>query len=234
MKTLRALSFMLSYPDEDTPPRLAECMDLLRKEGWVSEEDIAALEAFVERQAGKDSLDAQEDYVDLFDRTPSLSLHLFEHVHGDSRDRGQALVDLLSLYEEAGLEAVGEETPDYLPMFLEYLSLLDIEKAQEGLAGIVEIPGALAERHRRRESGYAPVFAALTNLAARRPDPAQISAALEKAGGEAFDLQQLDKEWEEQFAFSKDSLANSTADSGCPRARDMLERMQQNVPGKEV
>ena len=50
-----------------------------------------------------------------------LSLHLFEHVHGESRDRGQAMVDLKAMYENAGL-FVTRELPDYVPLLLEFLS----------------------------------------------------------------------------------------------------------------
>ena len=74
--------------------------------------------------AGGDLYDLQERYVLLFDRTRSLSLHLFEHVHGESRDRGQAMVDLLTMYEERGLAAVKNELPDFLPLFLEFLATL--------------------------------------------------------------------------------------------------------------
>jgi nitrate reductase delta subunit len=87
----------------------------------------------------RDLLDLQEDYVALFDRTPSLSLHLFEHVHGDSRDRGQAMVDLMKVYEEAGLFIDTEETPDYLPLFTEYLATLSSQEASDTVGGVVNI-----------------------------------------------------------------------------------------------
>ncbi|MEJ2459788.1 MAG: hypothetical protein P8Y58_17260 [Novosphingobium sp.] len=50
--------------------------------------------ALIDDLVTRDLYDAQERYVLLFDRTRKLSLHLFEHVHGESRDRGQAMVDL--------------------------------------------------------------------------------------------------------------------------------------------
>jgi nitrate reductase delta subunit len=95
----------------------------LKAEKWLSEKH-SGLWNFSRRDAFRDLLDLQEDYVALFDRTPSLVLHLFEHIHGDSRDRGQALVDLLKVYEDAGLFMTSDETPDYLPLFAEYVSTL--------------------------------------------------------------------------------------------------------------
>jgi nitrate reductase delta subunit len=87
----------------------------------------------------RDLLDLQEDYVALFDRTPSLSLHLFEHIHGDSRDRGQALADLLKVYEDAGLFMTPEETPDYLTPFCRICFNITHKEASETIGSIVNI-----------------------------------------------------------------------------------------------
>ena len=81
-----------------------------------------ALDRLLDELATGDLYDLQERYVLLFDRTRSLSLHLFEHVHGESRDRGQAMVDLKALYERHGLLMSSSELPDHLPLFLEFLS----------------------------------------------------------------------------------------------------------------
>ena len=119
--------------------------------------------------AAGDLYDLQERYVLLFDRTRSLSLHLFEHVHGESRDRGQAMVDLKAQYEKAGLEQDSTELPDFLPLFLEYASTLPATEARDALAQPAHIFAAMAERLRKRRSAYEAVFRALVALSAAKP-----------------------------------------------------------------
>ncbi|MGQ0509760.1 MAG: nitrate reductase molybdenum cofactor assembly chaperone, partial [Betaproteobacteria bacterium] len=92
--TLRVLAALLGYPDACLRADLPEMRDILRREGARSREretELAALIASLERA---DALDCESDYVELFDRGRGTSLHLFEHVHGDSRERGRAMVDL--------------------------------------------------------------------------------------------------------------------------------------------
>src|SRR5207244_13070491 len=96
-----------------------------------------------------DLYDLQERYVLLFDRTRSLSLHLFEHVHGESRDRGQAMIDLKNQYENAGLEISATELPDFVPLFLEFLSTRPRADAYELLGQPAHILSAMAERLRK-------------------------------------------------------------------------------------
>jgi nitrate reductase delta subunit len=111
-----------------------------------------------------DIFDLQERYVDLFDRVPSLSLHLFEHVHGQTRDRGQAMVELKSLYTQQGLVLDPRELPDYLPAFLEYLSLLDGDAARDLLGEASYVLRSIGARLEKRGSRYAAVLAALLAL----------------------------------------------------------------------
>ncbi len=122
--TLRVLSALLRYPDEAVQQAAPILSALLAEEALLAPEQRAALAPLIERLADDDLLDLQEAYVALFDRGRALSLHLFEHVHGESRDRGQAMVDLRDRYVAQGLEITAKELPDYLPLFLEYLSVL--------------------------------------------------------------------------------------------------------------
>ena len=122
--TLRILSALLRYPDAAVQEMAPEFAALLAEDGLLSPQQRAALQLLLDDLAGGDLLDCQERYVGLFDRGRAVSLHLFEHVHGESRDRGQAMVDLRSRYEAQGLEISANELPDYLPLFLEYLSVL--------------------------------------------------------------------------------------------------------------
>ena len=224
MRTLKILGFFLTYPAETHREVLDECRMFLKKERWLPEKSLLALERFMQQIEARELLDLQEEYVALFDRTPSLSLHLFEHIHGDSRERGQALVDLANVYAEAGLMINTDETPDYLPLFLEYVSTLPADEMQDNLGSVVNILSAFGERLKNRDSDYASIFESLIEAASKKPDPKAVEKALKKSTGEAYDLEQLDKEWEEQFAF-ENTQQTTGQDSGCPKAEDMLARI---------
>ena len=123
MKTLRALAALISYPTADLLAAAGEMRAALDREALLPASERRALDRLIGELEAGDLYDLQERYGLLFDRTRSLSLHLFEHVHGESRDRGQAMVDLLKLYEENGYSPVATELPDFLPLFLEYASV---------------------------------------------------------------------------------------------------------------
>ncbi len=120
--TFKALSALLTYPTEELVAAVPEIAAAIASDGMVSAKGRESLTVlFIDLQT-LDLYELQERYVDLFDKTRKLSLHLFEHVHGESRDRGQAMVDLAMLYEKGGLMLAANELPDYLPLFLEYLA----------------------------------------------------------------------------------------------------------------
>ena len=226
MKTLKILGTLLTYPSADLVRALPECMTLLEKEKWLTESAVKAINHLTKWMAGQDLLDLQEDYVALFDRTPSLCLHLFEHVHGDSRDRGQALVDLSEVYKDAGLLINTEEMPDYLPLFLEYLSVIEMEEARQNLGEIANVLGVLAGRLKNRQSPYVAAFEALIEAATRKPDAKAVEEALIEAAGIARTFDQLDETWEEQNAFENSlQTTGQDMDAGCPKAEEMLARM---------
>jgi len=227
MRTLKILGVLLGYPSDEQIKALPECLALLRKETWLPETSLTEIEALADWMQGQNIMDLQEAYVDLFDRTPSLSLHLFEHVHGDSRDRGPALVDLHNLYQEAGLMIAVHEMPDYLPLFLEYLSVLPSEQAAHDLSGAIDVIAAIGARLKNRKTPYAALFDALEEAAERKPDDKAIAAALTENAGTPLDNQQLDQEWTEQFAF--ENSAQTNPEGGCPAAEDMVERMKESV-----
>lgn len=154
-RTCRALAALLAYPEAELVAALPEIRPLVPREALPLVEELAALDLFA----------LQERYVSLFDRSRALSLHLFEHVHGESRDRGQAMVDLQAMYGASGYQVVRDELPDYIPAFLEFLSLLEKGNAITLLGETAHILRALGERLARRGSPYAGVFAALLDLA---------------------------------------------------------------------
>lgn len=221
--TLRILSALLRYPDEAVQQAAPELAGVLAEDGLMSPEQRASLQPLLDALATTDLLDAQERYVGLFDRGRAVSLHLFEHVHGESRDRGQAMVDLRGRYEAHGLEITAKELPDYLPLFLEYLSVLPPAQAAEELAQPGVILSALAQRLEERDTPYAA--------------PMRILADLAGAGGEAFeiapaddpdDLAALDAAWEEeQIRFDAPTAPGS---ANCPQVAGMVDRMLAQEP----
>jgi nitrate reductase delta subunit len=158
----------------------------------------------------------------LFDRSRTLSLNLFEHVHGESRDRGGAMVSLLETYRDAGFEPATTELPDHLPVLLEFLSTLPFVESQETLADAAHIFSALNARLARRESPYGAVFAALLQLSGVSADKEAVAELLEQPEVDPNDLEALDAVWEEsEVRFGPDPGA------GCPVSRDMLARMDE-------
>jgi nitrate reductase delta subunit len=161
---LRALARLLDYPTESLVAHLDELAGVLDA-APVKPARRGGLQPLLERLRTADLLDAQERYIDTFDRGRRTSLNLFEHVHGDSRDRGQAMVDLLEMYRAAGIELDTDQLPDYLPAFLEYLSLLPAREAREHLAEVTHLVRAVGGVLAARASDYAGAFDLLLALA---------------------------------------------------------------------
>jgi nitrate reductase delta subunit len=180
-KSLRALAALLSYPDDALLAALPEIKAFAPKGALRLVEELSATDLYA----------LQERYVALFDRSRALSLHLFEHVHGESRSRGQAMVDLQAMYAARGLRVAGHELPDYLPAFLEYASLLESGAAAALLREAAHVLRALGERLAERGSPYAGVFAALLELAGE-PGLARKARARVEA---AEDLAALERDW---------------------------------------
>ena len=197
-KTFKALSVLLSYPSAELQQAVGELRTVIETESLVPVAVRRQLDGLLSDIASGDLYDLQERYVLLFDRTRSLSLHLFEHVHGESRDRGQAMVDLLAMYEARGLAAVKNELPDFLPLFLEFLATLPQAEACEMLGQPAHILAALAERLRKRQSPYEAVFRALTALSSAKPKGEEVSALLALPDPDPLDLAALDAAWEDE------------------------------------
>ncbi|HUH85116.1 MAG TPA: nitrate reductase molybdenum cofactor assembly chaperone [Stellaceae bacterium] len=219
MKTFKVLSALLTYPDLALLSHAGELDAALASENLLPADDRRAIGQFVADIARLDLLDAQERYVALFDRHRSLSLHLYEHIHGESRDRGQAMVELAALYRLHGVEIGANELPDYLPLFLEFLSLLPLKAAVSLLAEAVHVVAALRLRLVERGSPYAAVMHAVETLAAKPPDRAAIDEVLAMLKPEGDSLAALDGQWEEEavrFAAADAPLGRAAAAS-CAR-----------------
>jgi nitrate reductase delta subunit len=194
----KALSALLSYPTAELQEAMTVIGAATDPVTMIPRRVRNQLHGLILELASGDLYDLQERYVLLFDRTRSLSLHLFEHVHGESRDRGQAMLDLKNLYEKSGLLIDAAELPDFLPLFLEYLSTRPLAEACDLLGQPSHILSALAERLRRRSSPYEAVFRVLVALAASKPKGEDVSALLQSPDPEATDLAALDAAWEDE------------------------------------
>jgi nitrate reductase delta subunit len=211
-KTLKALSALLAYPTVELQHAAGEISEIVEATRAIPAPIRKELHALLMELASGDLYDLQERYVLLFDRTRSLSLHLFEHVHGESRDRGQAMIDLASLYEKNGLKIGASELPDFVPLFLEFLATRPNAEACELLGQPTHIFSALAERLRKRRSSYEAVFRALIALASAKPADEAVSALLQEPDPEATDLAALDAAWEDEPVNFGPSAGNACKD----------------------
>jgi len=196
---LKIVSLLLSYPTEAIHAGLPELKTLLADETSGGKAERALLARLVDDLLRLDLMEAQERYVYLFDRTRTLSLHLFEHVHGESRDRGQAMVDLMEMYDGAGFEIDAKELPDFLPLFLEFLSTRSPEEIHDMLDQTAHIVTAIRERLQKRDSIYRYAFAALETLSQSTPDKALLAELLKAPEDDPDDLAALDRIWEEEI-----------------------------------
>ena len=196
--TLKTLSALLTYPTAELKSAVPEMRAALNRENVLPKAASDRLARLLDEISDGDLYDIQERYVLLFDRTRSLSLHLFEHVHGESRDRGQAMVDLAQLYEKHGLLASTSELPDFIPLFLEFLSAIPEEDARSTLGETVHIHVALRQRLEKRRSSYAEAFAALEVLSEQKPDTEVLNAILSSPDDDPNDLAALDAAWKDE------------------------------------
>jgi len=232
MKTLKALSALLIYPTQELAMAIPEIRAVLHSETALDSAMLQALEPLLTSLEAEDLYELQERYIQLFDRTRSLSLHLFEHVHGESRDRGQAMVDLKSVYEAGGFEIDSAELPDFIPLFLEYCSLLPEAEARLLLSEPVHVLTALAERLRKKESIYAAVLEALVSLAATQAAPEAFEALVPEQDIDPNDLKALDAIWEEEEVLFGPGAA--AADCGVDSLAAKIRQARRPAPGLEV
>jgi nitrate reductase delta subunit len=197
--TLRVLARLLSYPDDALREHLDDLRQALRTEGALQPTRLAEVEALIDSLANQSAIDAEADYVQLFDSGRRTSLHLFEHVHGDSRDRGPAMIDLAMTFEAAGLYLAEGEMPDHLPVVLEYASTQPPREARAFLAEIAHILNVIFSALQQRGSRYASAVGALIELAGEQADAVKLP-----------DEEAIDDSWAEPAAFDGCSAAGQS------------------------
>jgi nitrate reductase delta subunit len=198
MISFKALGVLLDYPLAEVQLAADEIEQALAEERALPAAELDGVRAFIERLRRSDIMDLQEYWIGLFDRSKRLALHLYEHSHGESRDRGQAMVNLALTYRMNGFELNAAEMPDYLPLFLEFLSVIPEVHARRYLTDAIEIIEALRVRLEERDSTYAALLAALVTLATRQADEGEVEAILATEPRDPEDLEQLDREWAEE------------------------------------
>lgn len=217
ISALKVLSALLTYPSPELAEAVPEIREALAGDRSLPPGRVAALRPLLARLGQADTTEAEEAYVDLFDRSRQLSLHLFEHVHGDSRDRGQAMVDLKTLYESGGLFIEANELPDYLPLFLEFLSTRPEAEARSSLGDVAHILKAMHRRLVGRDAAYAAVIAAILAVAGEVVAAAEVEPVDDSADA-------LDRAWEEMpVTFGPDAAPEQ---AGCGKVAGMLDRMR--------
>jgi nitrate reductase delta subunit len=212
--SFKALGALLDYPTAELQAAADEIEQALAEERAIPAAELEEVRALIERLRRSDIMDLQEYWIGLFDRSKRLALHLYEHSYGESRDRGQAMVNLALTYRMNGFELSAAEMPDYLPLFLEFLSVIPEVHARRYLTQAIEIVEALRIRLEDRDSTYAALLTALVSLASRQADDAEVEAILASEPQDPQDLEQLDREWaEEPVDFSAGSALKD-----CPYA----------------
>jgi nitrate reductase delta subunit len=197
--SLRAIAWLLRYPDATLQGVLPSLRDALHAEAALGPARLAELDQLIDRLQRLPTLRIESDYVDLFDRSRRTALHLFEHIHGDSRDRGPAMIDLAQTYHAAGLQLADGELPDYLPVVLEYASTQPPAQAREFLREMAHIVRAIFSALRDRQSAYASLLAAVLDLAGEKAERVELPPEPE-----------LDEAWEEPEAFGGCSTAGQS------------------------
>ncbi len=225
MQILKAIALLLDYPTQDLIDHEADILAIIDQDTSLSAQSKQDLFAFIEERFSMELLDWQSDYDSLFERGRNLSLLLFEHVHGESRDRGQAMVDLIEQYKTAGLEIGIKELPDYIPLFLEFVSTQDIDNAKAWLMDISHILALLLTRLEEREERYASLFNALLNFSQAKVNMDEIKEVVAKE--ERDDTNEaIDKVWEEEMVTFGGDQTNAGA---CPSSVNKPTEAQSRV-----
>ena len=156
--TWQAASLLLAYPDEQRDDRLDTVDQLLAHVGDTASE---LLRRAVAALCSTDSLSAAIDYVETLDLRRRSTMYLTYWTAGDTRNRGNAMLEFATAYREAGVEPPRDEAPDHLPVVLEFAATVD---PQAGRRLLIE--------HR------VPIDVLLTALADRRSPYADVVAAV--------------------------------------------------------
>ena len=227
MQTVKALGVLLHYPQEDLIEALDDIQQLIEAEALLHPEQTSALGRCIAGMRNQALLDLQEQYVQLFDTNPKHALYLFQHLYGDTPQRGPALADLIGMYRDHGYQPTATELPDYLPLFCEFAAQFPPPEARSLLGRALPVLELMAQRLGEEGSAYAAVFSALGSLAERNEDTAAIEQLLSARLRGRSD-QTMDEAWKEQpisFTAEGEQLNHPTGTVNIP-----VESITRNQP----
>ena len=224
MKTFKLLGLLLTYPRESLQEAVGSFAEVFASEDLLTKSQIKSLQPLLEDYANGDLITLQEQYVNTFDRGRNHCLYLFEHIHGESRDRGAAMVDMKEMYASKGLDISSNELPDYLPVFLEYLSFCELDEAIEMLSEAIDVIATIGAHLKKGKSTFSSIFIALENLPKIKVDKKKVALAVKNAPKDPETFDELDKEWEETPAFD-----NNEADCNSCSAYQKSSDNSQNL-----
>ena len=164
------LSALMCYPEQDLLDALPEFQAALNEWPELSANQ-ADLQALLDHLGSRSLRELQEDYVLVFDRTRQHALYIFEHVYGEDRDRGSAMVDLLEEYRRYGFELGDDELPDYLPALLEFFAHIPPENAEKLLGDAVHVINHIGKNLTTYGSPYAALLQTAVALSPVKPQP---------------------------------------------------------------
>ncbi len=232
MRTLKVLALLLAYPEENILAAADEMLLVFEEEALLPGHCVAGLRMLLAARAKGGIYEAQARYGALFDSQPSASLYLFQHLYGDSRERGPALVELIELYQEHGLEMSVRELPDYLPLFIEFASQLPESEARSLLGDTTHVFEVLRQRLTDWHSPYAAVFSALVALSSRPPDKNEMDKLTAQKVRTPGDMAAIDEDWEDKpVSFSVGSAHESVDATGGPSQPQVMKFYPKGTEG---
>ena len=164
------LSALMCYPEADLIEALPEFQTALNEWPELAPHKTA-LQALLDHLGSRSLRELQEDYVLVFDRTRQHALYIFEHVYGEDRDRGSAMVDLLEEYRRYGFELGDVELPYYLPALLEFFAHIPPEDAEKLLGDAVHVINHIGKNLTAYGSPYAALLQTAVSLSPVEPQP---------------------------------------------------------------
>ncbi len=198
MQTIKALGVLLLYPEDAIIEALYELRQVIEKEPLLSPEQTAAVVHCIEAMRSQGLLDLQEQYVQLFDNSPKHALYLFQHLYGDSPDRGPAMADLIEMYRDHGYQPMANDLPDYLPLYCEFAAQFEEQEARALLGRALPVLELIALRLEQQGSAYSGVFSALGSLAIADEETEAVAQLLKVQARNSKTEQTLDEAWQER------------------------------------
>ncbi|MBP6117046.1 MAG: nitrate reductase molybdenum cofactor assembly chaperone [Neisseriaceae bacterium] len=166
----KLISTLLCYPTDTQQAALADLRAAVATVP-VLKEHASSFDKVLDYLESRELITLQEEYVAYFDRNRSHALYLFEHLHGEDRDRGSAMVDLLEAYRGHGFDISANELPDYLPLLLEFMAQVDETVALSMLSDAIHVINHLGNKLHANHVPYAPLLTILVHLSPVCPEP---------------------------------------------------------------